>query len=73
VLSAPDSLSPGRGKRMSGNNPVSPQVNNDELRSECNFSAGARGNTVDSARSNTNVVFLDADVFQAFKDSASVN
>ena len=54
---------------MSGNNPVS----QDDLRSEYDFSSGVRGKHHERYESGTNVVFLDADVAQAFKDSESVN
>lgn len=54
---------------MSGNQPVS----SDELRSEYDFSDGVRGKHYQLYKSGTNVVFLDADVAQAFKDSESVN
>ncbi len=58
---------------MNRNNPVSPQVNNDDLRSEYDFSAGVRGKHQQQYKTGTNVVFLDADVAKAFKDSESVN
>jgi hypothetical protein len=45
----------------------------DELRSEYNFSGGVRGKHHLAYRAGTNVVFLDADVAQAFPDSSSVN
>jgi len=54
---------------MSGNNPV----NNDELRAEYDFSAGVRGKHHQQYKADSNVIFLDADVAQAFKDSESVN
>ena len=54
---------------MSGNNPVS----NDDLRTEYDFSAGVRGKHHQQYQAGTNVVFLDADVAMAFKDSESVN
>ena len=54
---------------MSGNNPVS----DDDLRAEYDFSAGVRGKHHRQYGAGTNVVFLDADVAKAFKDSASVN
>ena len=62
---------------MSGNNPVSPPVNtsanDDDLRSEYDFSAGVRGKHHQQYKAGSNVVFLDADVAKAFKDSESVN
>jgi hypothetical protein len=58
---------------MNGNNPVNPSDNNDDLRQEYDFSAGARGKHHRQYKEGTNVVFLDADVAKAFKDSESVN
>lgn len=54
---------------MSGNDPIS----NGELRSEYDFSAGVRGKHHRQYNTGTNVVFLDADLAKAFKDSESVN
>lgn len=54
---------------MSGQNPVS----DDDLRAEYDFSSGVRGKHYQQYKNGTNVVFLDADVAKAFKDSASVN
>lgn len=47
--------------------------NPDELRPEYDFSGGIRGQHHAAYREGTNVVLLDADVAQAFPDSASVN
>jgi len=58
---------------MNGNNLVSPPVNSDELRAEYDFSAGVRGKHHQQYNADTNVIYLDADVAQAFKDSESVN
>lgn len=58
---------------MNTNNPVNPLVQNDEPRAEYDFSAGVRGKHHQQYKAGTNVVFLDADVAQAFKDSESVN
>jgi len=57
---------------MNANNPVSP-IKSDELRPEYDFSAGVRGKHHQQYEGGTNVVFLDADVAKAFKDSESVN
>lgn len=46
---------------------------NDELRPEYDFSGGVRGKHYEAYRKGTNVIFLDPDVAQVFKDSASVN
>ena len=48
-------------------------VNNDDLRSEYDFSDGVRGKHYQDYQAGSNVVFLDADVAKAFKDSESVN
>ena len=48
-------------------------VNNDDLRSEYDFSDGVRGKHYQDYRAGSSVVFLDADVAKAFKDSESVN
>lgn len=45
----------------------------EELPSEYDFSAGVRGKHHQQYKAGTNVVFLDADVAKAFKDSESVN
>ena len=45
----------------------------DDLRPEYDFSSGVRGKHHAAYKAGTNVVLLDADVAQAFPDSASVN
>lgn len=45
----------------------------DELRPEYDFSGGERGKHHLAYGAGTNVVFLDADVAEAFPDSSSVN
>lgn len=45
----------------------------DDMRPEYDFSGGVRGKHHEQYRAGTNVVFLDADVAKAFKDSESVN
>lgn len=45
----------------------------DELRPEYDFSGGVRGKHHAAYQAGTNVVLLEADVAQAFPDSASVN
>ena len=45
----------------------------DELRPDTDFSKGIRGKHHEAYKAGTNVVFLDADVAQAFPDSPSVN
>ena len=43
------------------------------MRLEYDFSGGVRGKHHEPYRAGTNVVFLDSDVAQVFKDSESVN
>ena len=45
----------------------------DDMRAEYDFSGGVRGKHYQAYRKGTNVVFLDPDIAQVFKDSASVN
>ena len=45
----------------------------DNLRSEYDFSGGVRGKHHEAYRKDTNVVFLDPDVAEVFKDSTAVN
>ena len=45
----------------------------DDLRAEYDFSAGTRGTHHEAYRQGTNVVFLDPDVAEVFKDSTAVN
>lgn len=46
---------------------------NDELRPEYDFTGGVRGKHCEPYRKGTNVVLLDSDVAQVFRDSTSVN
>jgi hypothetical protein len=55
-------------------NPHTPRVEaEDDMRPEYDFSSGVRGKHVEAYRAGTNVVFLEADLVEAFPDSASVN
>ena len=45
----------------------------DNLRSEYDFSGGVRGKHYEAYRRGTNVVLLDPDVAEVFKDSTAVN
>ncbi len=45
----------------------------DEMRSEYDFSNAIHGKHYQSYQKGTNVVFLESDVAEAFKDSESVN
>jgi hypothetical protein len=45
----------------------------DNVRREYDFSGGVRGKHHEAYRKGTNVVFLDPDVAEVFKDSTAVN
>ncbi len=49
------------------------QDDSDSLRGEYDFSDGVRGKHYEAYRAGTNVVILDPDVADVFKDSAAVN
>jgi hypothetical protein len=46
---------------------------NDEMREEYDFSGGDRGKYYEAYQQSTNVVVLEPDVAEVFRDSASVN
>jgi hypothetical protein len=46
---------------------------NDEMREEYDFSGGVRGKYYEAYKRSTNVVVLEPDVAEVFRDSASVN
>ncbi len=46
---------------------------NDEIRPEYDFSGGVRGKYYEAYVQSSNVVVLDPDVAEIFRDSASVN
>jgi hypothetical protein len=48
-------------------------TNNDEMRSEYDFSGGVRGKYYEAYTQSSNVVILDPDVAEIFPNSASVN
>jgi hypothetical protein len=51
-----------------------PNVTNDsEMRSEYDFSGGVRGKYYEAYQQSTNVIVLDPDVAEIFRDSAAVN
>lgn len=51
-----------------------PEVNaSDEIRPEYDFSGGVRGKYYEAYMHSSNVVVLDPDVAEIFRDSASVN
>ncbi|MGH9389395.1 MAG: hypothetical protein ACRD1Z_07245 [Vicinamibacteria bacterium] len=54
-------------------NPHDRHGDNDEMRSEYDFSQGVRGKHYQAYGAGSNVVFLDSDVAGVFVDSASVN
>ncbi len=45
----------------------------DEMRSEYDFSGGVRGKHYKAYQAGTNVVLLEPDIAEVFKDSESVN
>jgi hypothetical protein len=48
-------------------------VNDDEMRPEYDFSGGVRGKYYEAYTRSSNIVILDPDVAEIFRDSASVN
>jgi hypothetical protein len=48
-------------------------TNDDEMRTEYDFSKGVRGKYYEAYQQSSNVVVLDPDVAEIFRDSASVN
>jgi hypothetical protein len=49
------------------------EKNNDHLRPEYDLTAGVRGKYYLRSRQGTNVILLDADLAEVFRDSESVN
>ncbi|NJR62705.1 MAG: hypothetical protein HC769_30275 [Cyanobacteria bacterium CRU_2_1] len=49
------------------------ETGNDEMRPEYDFSGGVRGKYYEAYMQSSNVVVLDPDVAEIFRDSASVN
>ena len=47
--------------------------NDDEMRPEYDFSGGVRGKYYEAYMQSSNIVVLDPDVAEIFRDSASVN
>ena len=52
---------------------MSKTTNSDEMRQEYDFSGGVRGKHHPAYQQGSNVVLLDPDVAEVFKNSASVN
>ena len=48
-------------------------TDNDQMRAEYDFSGGVRGKYYEAYTQSSNVVVLDPDVAEIFRDSASVN
>ena len=48
-------------------------ADNDEMRDEYDFSGGVRGKYYEEYTKGTNVVLLEPDVAEVFRDSATVN
>ena len=68
-LISAERLHHGNDGTMSRSKPANP----DEIRAEYDFSVGVRGKHHQQFQAGTNVVLLDPDVAQVFKDSESVN
>ena len=49
------------------------EIERDAMRPEYDFSSGVRGKHHEAYRLGTNVVLLDPDVAEVFRDSAAVN
>jgi hypothetical protein len=45
----------------------------DEMRSEYDFSGGVRGKYYEDYKQSTNIIVLEPDVAEVFRDSAAVN
>ena len=45
----------------------------DEMRQEYDFSSGVRGKHFRAYQKGTNIIFLEPDIAEVFKDSSSVN
>ena len=52
---------------------MSKTTESDEMRPEYDFSGGVRGTHYRAYQQGTNVVFLEPDIAEVFKDSESVN
>ena len=52
---------------------MSKTTESDEMRSEYDFSGGVRGKHYRAYKQGTNVVFLDPDIAEVFKDSEAEN
>lgn len=52
---------------------MNPNTDFDDMRPEYDFSGAVRGKHFKSYREGTNVILLDSDVAQVFRDSESVN
>ncbi|WAS03958.1 hypothetical protein LQF76_07875 [Gloeomargaritales cyanobacterium VI4D9] len=48
-------------------------INDDQMRPDYDFSGGVRGKYYEAYRKSSNIVVLDPDVAEIFRDSASVN
>jgi uncharacterized DUF497 family protein len=62
----------GRHPQRNGGS-MSQKDDQDTMREEYNFSGGVRGKHYEAYRQGTNLVLLEPDVAQIFKDSATVN
>jgi hypothetical protein len=60
-------------KKRSNMSPKNNSEPEDEMRDEYDFSGGVRGKFYQEYMKGTNVVLLDADVAEVFRDSEAVN
>jgi hypothetical protein len=54
-------------------NAINNEIDHDEMRPEYDFSGGVRGKYYEAYQRSSNVVVLDPDVAEIFRDSAAVN
>jgi hypothetical protein len=55
------------------NHELETQLENDNIQHEYDFSRGVRGKYYEAYQQSQNIVILEPDVAEVFKDSASVN
>ncbi|KAM3099517.1 hypothetical protein ACKFKF_14595 [Phormidesmis sp. 146-12] len=67
----PERLATRRKKKAMSQEPEA--TLNDEMRPEYDFAGGVRGKYYEAYKQSINVVVLDPDVAEVFRDSASVN
>jgi len=55
------------------NHELETQLENDDIQAEYDFSRGVRGKYYEAYQQSQNIIILEPDVAEVFKDSASVN